>query len=83
MLPPVVRILREACGDQPVQRSRRQGLLRRERRRVVLEDGRDERRFRISGKCAPSGHHFMEDRTEREEIGRASASSPRSCSGAM
>ncbi len=67
-LDPIVGILRKAVADQPVERRRRRGRDRRERRRVVLEDGRDERCLALPREGLAPGGHLVEGGSEREDV---------------
>ena len=68
MMPPVPR----ACPSELPRR-----------RRVVVQNGDERQRRRGFQKGRPAGHHLVEHHAEREEIVRASSSSPRACSGDM
>ena len=59
------------------------GPQRRDRRRIVLEDGPDQARARPAFERLAAGEHLVEHGAEREDSLRASASWPSSCSGAM
>ena len=62
---------------------RRERLKGRHRRRLTLEDRRDQARWRLTFERFSRGEHFIEHAAERNMSVRVSASRPSTCSGAM
>ena len=71
LLPAVVRLLGEACPDDPVERRRRRRQNPRDGLRLVAQDRGDQGRTRGPGKGSRSRRHLVERRPQREDVGAA------------
>ena len=67
-LPSIVRILRQALSNDGLGERRRERLKRRHRRRLTLEDCRDQARWRLTLERFSRGEHFVEHAAERKQI---------------
>ena len=68
VLPSVLWILGEAGLDDAVERRRGHRLDRGDRRRVVLQDRRDQRGLTRARERLPPRRHLVEHRAEREDV---------------
>src|SRR5436190_24302660 len=63
------RLFLETAADDAVERPWQIRIDVCELRRIFFEDGVHRLDVRIAAEGTPSGHHFVEDRTEREDVG--------------
>ena len=64
-----VRILREACAHEIIERGRYRVLDLVQRRRVLVEDRRKQARLALALERLPSGEHLEQNRTKRKDVG--------------
>ena len=68
LLPAVVRILGEALLDDAIEAGRNAVAKRRQRLRIVRQDGRHEARATASCERRPAGAHLVENHPQRKDV---------------
>ena len=67
-LPSLIRLFGETRFDHVIQRRRQHRLQRRQDRRVVFHDGRNQTRLTLTFERSPPGQHLVDHRTEGEDV---------------
>ena len=67
-LPPVIRVFCETLVRDAIQHRRRQRLKRRHRRKLAIDDGRDDGRGAVPLECPLACRHLVDDGAEAEDV---------------